>query len=229
MRRLKNTVRKFGTYIPNVNSYIGCNGSPSSTEVKLLTTKYHVPLSAVDTFFHYDLDISTFAQSAQQAIVQFKAAGVTTIVLASDPYSVGYLTKAAAAQNYYPEWMLEGTAATDTDNYGQTYDQAEVTGHMFGVSEANATSDIYGPSSPAGKLYQKLTGHTIPPRDRRELRHPRRDLRRPAGGRARPHTAEHGPRHARAPRPRCPHILVWGLELERRRRPARAVPASTAP
>jgi hypothetical protein len=159
---LKSSVRKFGTFIPNIPSYIGCNGSPSSTEVKLLTTKYHVPLSAVDTFFHYDLDISTFAQSAQQAIVQFKAAGVTTIVLACDPYSLSDLTKAAAAQNYHPEWMLEGTAATDTDNFGQTYDQAVVTGHMFGVSEANATGDIYGPSSPAGKLYQKLTGHPIP-------------------------------------------------------------------
>jgi hypothetical protein len=33
---------------------------------------------------------------------------------------------------------------------------------MFGVSEANATGDIYGPTSPAGKLYQKLTGHQIP-------------------------------------------------------------------
>jgi hypothetical protein len=160
---LKNQVRKFATFIPNVSSYIGCNGSTNSTEVKLLTTKYHVPLSAVNTFFHYDLDISTFAQSAQQAIVQFKAAGVTTIVLACDPFSLGYLTKAAAAQNYYPEWLLEGTAATDTDNEAQTYDQAEVTGHMFGVSEANATDDIYGPSSPAGKLYQKITGHAIPP------------------------------------------------------------------
>ena len=160
---LKNSVRKIGTYIPNVNSYIGCNGSPSSTEVKLLTTKYHVPLSAVDTFFHYNLDISTFAQSAQQAMVQFKAAGVTTVVLACDPFSVGFLTKAAAAQNYYPEWMLEGTAATDTDNFAQTDDPSEVTGHLFGVSEANATVDIYGPTSPAGKLYQKITGHAIPP------------------------------------------------------------------
>jgi hypothetical protein len=160
---LKNDVRKFGTFIPNVPSYIGCNGSASSTEVKLLTSKYHVPLSAVNTFFHYDLNIATFAQSTQQAIVQFKAAGVTSIVLACDPFSLGLLTKAAAAQNYYPEWILEGTAATDTDNEGQTYDQAEVDGHMFGVSEANATNDIYGPTSPAGILYKKLTGHTIPP------------------------------------------------------------------
>ena len=52
---------------------------------------------------------------------------------------------------------------TDTDNEAQTYDPSEVDGHMFGVSEANATSDIYGPNSPAGKLYQKLTGHQIPP------------------------------------------------------------------
>ena len=220
MAALKNKVRKFGTYIPNVNSYIGCNGSPSSTEVKLLTTKYHVPLSAVDTFFHYNLDISTFAQSAQEAMVQFKAAGVTTVVLACDPFSVGFLTKAAAAQNYYPEWMLEGTAATDTDNEAQTYDPAEVNGHLFGVSEANATVDIFGPTSPAGKLYQKLTGHPIPAETDGDYAHPRRDLRRPAGGRTGPHARQHGPGHARAAGPRRPRVLVRGVELRTRGRPA---------
>ncbi|HUC35497.1 MAG TPA: hypothetical protein VMR97_00070 [Acidimicrobiales bacterium] len=159
---LKSSVRKFGIFIPNVNSYIGCDGSANSTMVKLLRSKYHVPLSTIDTFFHYDLDIATFAQSAQQAIVQFKAAHVTTILLACDPFSLGFLTKAAAAQNYYPEWLLEGTAQTDTDNIAQSYDPAEVDGHLFGVSEVSASSDIYGPSSPAGILYQKLTGHQIP-------------------------------------------------------------------
>lgn len=159
---LRSSVRKFGTYIPNIDSYIGCNGSATSTEVELLTHKYHVPLSAVDTFFHYDLDIATFAQSAEQAIVQFKADHVTTIVLACDPFSLGYLTKDAAAQDYYPEWLLEGTSDTDTDTEAQTYDAAEVDGHLFGVSETNPTSDIYGPTSPAGELYQKLTGHQIP-------------------------------------------------------------------
>ncbi|MGH8996009.1 MAG: hypothetical protein ACRDYB_08285, partial [Acidimicrobiales bacterium] len=160
---LKSQTRKFATFIPNINSYIGCNGNSSSTEVKLLQSKYHVPISAINTFFHYDLNIATFSQSAQQAIVQFKAAGVTTIVAACDPFSLGLLTKAADQQNYFPEWLLEGTAATDTDNEGQTYDQTAVDGHMFGVSEANATNDIFGPTSPAGKLYQKLTGHQIPP------------------------------------------------------------------
>jgi hypothetical protein len=159
---LQTAVRKFGTFIPNVPSYINCNGSPSSLEVKLLTTKYHVPLSAVDQFFHYNLDISTFQQSAQQAIIQFKAAGVTTIVLANDPFSLGDLTQAAVQQDYHPEWLLQGSAATDTDNEGQTYNQSEVDNHMFGVSEASATDTIYGPDSPAGKLYKQLTGRQIP-------------------------------------------------------------------
>ena len=47
--------------------------------------------------------------------MQFKAAGVTTVIVASDPYSAGLLTKAAAAQNYYPEWFIVGTGGTDLD------------------------------------------------------------------------------------------------------------------
>jgi hypothetical protein len=159
---LQSSVRKFGTFIPNVPSYINCNGSPNSLEVKILESKYHLPSSQINQFFHYDLDISTFQQSAQQAIIQFKAAGVTTIILANDPFSLGDLTQAAAQQDYHPEWLLQGSALTDTDNEGQTYDQSEVDGHMFGVSEAAATNEIYGPTSPAGKLYQQLTGRQIP-------------------------------------------------------------------
>ena len=144
-------------------SYINCNGEPSSLQEQAArrpsTTCRRAPISQ---FFHYDLDIATFQQSAQQAIVQFKAAGVTTIVLADDPFSLGLLTAAAAQQNYHPEWLLQGSAATDTDNEGQTYNQSEVDNHMFGVSEASATNTIFGPNSPAGKLYQKLTGHQIP-------------------------------------------------------------------
>ncbi len=36
-------------------------------------------------------------------------------------------------------------------------------GHLFGMSELSPpTETIFGPTSLAGKLYQKLTGHTIP-------------------------------------------------------------------
>ena len=155
---LKTKVRKLGTYIPNNPPYQHC----AQVYLNALTNQYHVPADQVNTAFNYGLDISTFQQSAQQAILQFKAAGVTTVLLACDPFSAEFLTKAAAAQNYHPEWLLNGAALTDLDQTGQTYDQSEVTGHLFGMSEAAPSVDTTGPNSLAGKLYQQLTGHEIP-------------------------------------------------------------------
>ena len=159
---LRTRTRKFGTYVPNLAPYIRCNGGANSSFIQALAKKYHVPASTFSNTFRYNLDISTFDQQAQQAIVQFKAAGVTTVVLACDPFSVMDLTKAAAAQNYHPEWLLTGSALTDLDQTAQSYDQSEVTGHLFGLSEASPSTDTEGPNSLAGKLYLKLTGHQIP-------------------------------------------------------------------
>jgi hypothetical protein len=155
---LRDTTRKLGTYVPNLPAYTSC----TQQSVQTMEQKYHVPAAQVSTVFTYGLDISTFQQSVQQAIVQFKAAGVTTIVTACDSFSLALLTKAAAAQNYHPEWLLNGVALDDTDSVAQTYDPTEVTGHLFGLSEAPPQNDFFGPTSPAGQLYQKLTGHAIP-------------------------------------------------------------------
>jgi hypothetical protein len=156
---LQNEVRKFGSYFPDVPAYLTC----AKNSLKIAQSQYHLPPS--DFFeYTYSPDIATFAQSAQQAMVQFKAEGVTTVVIGSDPYSAGLLTKAAAAENYYPEWFLEGTALTDEDQSVQTFDDpTEVTGHLFGMSELSPPTETSGPQSLAGKLYKKLTGHTIPP------------------------------------------------------------------
>ncbi len=160
---LRTRTRKLGTYLPNLAPYVRCNGSLNSGFAQVMTNRYHVPASTIGTTFRYDLDISTFAQSAQQAILQFKAAGVTTVVLACDPFSAADLTKAAAAQNYHPEWVLNGAGLTDLDQSAQSYDPSEVTGHLFGLSQLSPSTDTSGPTSLAGKLYQRLTGHPIPP------------------------------------------------------------------
>jgi hypothetical protein len=155
---LRDKTRKLGTYVPNLPAYLQCTSFADG----LLQHKYHVPASDL-VKFTYGLDISTFEQSAQQAIVAFKAEGVTTVVLACDPISAGLLTKAAAAENYYPEWFTIGTALTDEDPAPQTYDDpVEVDGHLFGLSELSPSTDTTGPTSLAGKLYEKLTGHVIP-------------------------------------------------------------------
>ncbi len=160
---LRDKIRKIGTYIPNLPQYIECNGSPNSSMNKLLKNRYHLPANTAPNFFTYNLDVSTFPQSAEQAAVQFKADGDTTINLACDPYSASLLMKAAAAQHYYPEWLSDGVALEDTDSVAQTFPADEAEGHLFGVAESPPQQLLYGPDSLAGKLYQKITGHQIPP------------------------------------------------------------------
>ncbi len=155
---LRTKKRVFGIYVPNLPTYGLCVKESINYSVQ----HYHVPRSDFHVFT-YGLDIATFQTSAQQAIVAFKAAGVTTIITACDSFSLSLLTKAAAAQDYHPEWLLNGVALDDTDTVAQTYDQAEVTGTLFGLSEASPENTFFGPNSPAGKLYKQLTGHTIPP------------------------------------------------------------------
>jgi hypothetical protein len=155
---LRTKKRVFGIYVPNLPTYGLC----VTQNVNYLVDHYHVPRSDIH-IFTYGLDISTFQTSAQQAMVQFKADGVTTVVTACDSYSLSLMTKAAAAQNYKPEWLLNGVAGDDTDSVAQTYDQAEVAGSLFGLSEAAPQNTFFGPNSLAGKLYKQLTGHEIPP------------------------------------------------------------------
>ncbi len=156
---LKDQVRKFAAFVPNVSQYLNC----TKDFVNLLEHKYHVNKSELSPSFDYNLDIATFQQSAQQAIIQFKAAGVTTVICSADPFSLGLLTKAAAAQNYHPEWFMTGSALTDQDQVAQgLYDLPEIQGHMFGLSESAPSTALTGPQSLAGPLYQKLTGPAIP-------------------------------------------------------------------
>ena len=156
---LKDQVRKFAAFVPNVPQYLGCAKEFNN----LAENKYHLNKSELSPSFDYNLDIATFQQSAQQAVIQFKAAGVTTVICSADPFSLGLLTKAAAAQNYHPEWFMTGSALTDLDQVAQgEYDLPEIQGHMFGLSESAPSTGTTGPHSLAGQLYQKLTGHAIP-------------------------------------------------------------------
>ena len=156
---LKDQVRKFAAFVPNVPQYLGC----AKDFTNLVENKYHLKKSELSPSFNYNLDIATFQHSAQQAIIQFKAAGVTTVICSADPFSLGLLTKAAAAQNYHPEWFMTGSALTDLDQVAQgEYDLPEIQAHMFGMSESAPSTGTTGPQSLAGQLYQKITGHAIP-------------------------------------------------------------------
>lgn len=81
----------------------------------------------------YSSDLSQAQEQTTNVVAQFQDAGVTTIALASDPLFPIFLTKEATRQNYFPEWLIMGTALTDTTFFGRTYDQTQW-GNAFGIS-----------------------------------------------------------------------------------------------
>ncbi len=147
--------RVFGTYVPDNDGYQHC----VQISEDVFAQEYN---GEIKSRYNYQLDLSRFPDQAAQAAVQFKAAGVTTLILACDPYSVIFLTQAAARQEWRPEWFLIGVAATDTDNFGELYDPSEVDGHLFGMSQLGATEKLLGPDSEPGRMYAHITGEEIP-------------------------------------------------------------------
>jgi hypothetical protein len=147
--------RKFGVYVPNNAEYQECVNISLGVEQG---PPYNIAKSR-ENQYNYALDISTFPQDAQKAIVQFAAADDTTVVLACDPISPIFLTQDAVQQNYYPEWAIIGVAGTDTDNYGQLWDQKSISGHMWGLSQLASSQIALSPSSDAGR---SLTAMGVP-------------------------------------------------------------------
>lgn len=146
--------RKFGTYIPDNPEYQSCNNITK----KVLADKYGV---TGNEQYNYQLDVSRFADQASQAILQFHARGVTTVVLACDPISTIFLTQAASKQGYFPEWIQIGTALNDVDNAARLFDQTEVNGHLWGPSQLGSARKLFGPDSEPYKLYLQLTGKKL--------------------------------------------------------------------
>jgi hypothetical protein len=151
---MANSQRKFAIYAPNNAGYQDCVNEFKSID----ENQYHVAPNRVDQY-NYALDISTFPQDAQRAIVQFSSNHDTTVVLGSDPISPTFLTQDAAQQNYHPEWQLLGVAFTDTDNFAQLWNQSEINGHLFGLSQLGATQRGIDPN---GEAAQALRAAGVP-------------------------------------------------------------------
>lgn len=148
--------RYFGTYVPDNDGYQRCVQITRNE----LTKKYGVKDPGPK--YDYQLDISRFPDQAAQAAVMFAAEGVTTLILACDFISATVLTAAAERQGWRPEWLSIGVGGTDLDNSARLYDQAQVNGHLFGMSQLGATTKLIGPNSEPGKVYKDATGKTIP-------------------------------------------------------------------
>ena len=86
--------------------------------------------------YQYLLDLAQLSNQASELIPRMKADGVTTVICGCDPIFPVFLSGVAARENYFPEFIIAGTALTDADVVGQLWNQ-EFASHAFGVSPLN--------------------------------------------------------------------------------------------
>lgn len=147
--------RVFGTYVPDNDGYQRCvDISEQVLREYGGTVKHRV---------NYQLDVSRFPDQAANAVVQFKAAGVTTLTNACDTISTTFLTQAAEAQNWRPEWFIIGVANQDTDGQARLWSKSVVNGHLFGMSQLGSDKKIFSPEGEAYKVWKLAKPGTEPP------------------------------------------------------------------
>lgn len=83
--------------------------------------------------YQYLLDLAQLSNQASELIPRMAADGVTTVICGCDPIFPVFLSGVAARENYFPEFIIAGTALTDADVVGQLWNQ-EFASHAFGVS-----------------------------------------------------------------------------------------------
>src|SRR5690606_30985165 len=81
----------------------------------------------------YVLDLGTMSDQATRIIADFKDRGITTILCGCDSILPVFLSGVANREKYYPEFIIVGTALTDSDIVGQLW-KPEFASHAFGVS-----------------------------------------------------------------------------------------------
>jgi hypothetical protein len=147
--------RKYGVIGPDIAAYGPC-GPILENDLK----RYGITFG--DRRFAYTVDPSRMSAQAAQAVVQFKAQGVTSLILGCDFLMELNMTRAAANQNWGPEWVMIGAGLQDVDNTSRLFDQSVVDGHLFGLSQLGATKYLIGPEGESWKTYKRITGENPP-------------------------------------------------------------------
>jgi len=119
-------------------------------------SKCGVTIAAQST---YTFDVSQAQEIARTIVNKMKAAGVTSVIISTDPLIPANFTKEATAQNYFPEWVIGPTVLADTTLFARTYDQKQWA-HALGIGLPPAR----GPRSESTSyyLYKWFTGQEPP-------------------------------------------------------------------
>jgi hypothetical protein len=105
-----------------------------------LRERYGVELSDRIAVKGAHIDQAGAAQEAGAVAARLKANEITSVLFAGDPLYPALLTQEATRNNYFPEWVITGSAFTDLAFFARTYDPAQWR-NAFGISFLPATID----------------------------------------------------------------------------------------
>ena len=143
--------RKYGLLVPDDPVYKQCveEGKPRLRAAGIEIAKE----------INYALDFSKMQQDAPNMAAQLKGAGVTTVILVTDPALPYFLTGAATQQDYWPEWFTSGAALTDIDILGQFYDQDQ---WQFAYGQSFLSDIFQGKDSESYRAFKKMRPNEEP-------------------------------------------------------------------
>ncbi len=130
---LKGQPRKFASFAPENSWY--------QESVQVARETFQAAGCDPGVNVQYQLDLGTMSNQAANLIAQMQSQGVTTILCGCDPIIPVFLSSRANSQGYYPEFIIVGTALTDTDIVGQLWDQ-NFAKHAFGVSSLTEPAPV---------------------------------------------------------------------------------------
>ena len=88
----------------------------------------------------YSFEFATAQEQSGTFVARMKDAGVTSIIFSGDAFMPYFLTTAATAQEWFPEWIMTGSGLVDTAAASRSYDQRQWE-HAFGISALLARVD----------------------------------------------------------------------------------------
>jgi hypothetical protein len=153
--RVSNDVRKFGLiYLEGTPERIDAGAQAAAKYFDKLLAQYG---AKVEVSVAYIFDIQQQQHQSTSIIAQMVSAGVNNVICICDPLYPIFLTSEATKQQYYPEWLITGTALIDTTFFGRTYDKAQWA-HAFGISPLWVFFSRVETSSGYGAVHHMIEG-----------------------------------------------------------------------
>ncbi|MGQ0630516.1 MAG: ABC transporter substrate-binding protein [Sporichthyaceae bacterium] len=137
--------RSFGLIVPDDAVYAQC--------IDEARPKLKAAGITIAKEIRYSLELAKLQQEAPNIAAQLKNAGITTVLLVTDPILPFFLTGSATQQDYWPEWFLSGTVFTDVDVAGQFYDQDQ---WQFAYGQSYIADIAQGKASESYRAYKAI-------------------------------------------------------------------------